>query len=106
MSQLGASALPPISEAAMPREVREGSAEDKQTYRAALGFERVLVAQLAEQMAKAAKAGAEDEDAPAGQNVYEEMLTDALADGVIAGGGLGLAPDLYRTLRQGKEESK
>ena len=99
MSQLGASALPPVSEAAMPREVREGSPEDKQTYRAALGFERMLVQQLAEQMAKAAKAGAEDEDAPAGQGVYEEMLSDALADSVVAGGGLGLANELYKTLR-------
>jgi Rod binding domain-containing protein len=100
MTQLGAAALPPVSEAALPREVREGSAEDKKTYRAALGFERMLVHQLAEQMAKAAKAGAEDEDAPAGQNVYEEMLSDALADSVVAGGGLGLASELYKTLRK------
>ena len=100
MSQIGAAALPPITEAAMPREVREGSAEDKKTYRAALGFERMLVHQLAEQMAKASKAGAEDEDAPAGQSVYEDMLSDALADGVIAGGGLCLASELYKTLRK------
>ena len=99
MSLDGLQSLPPLAEAALPREVREGSAEDRKMYRAALGFERMLVHQLAEQMAKAAKAGAEDEDAPAGQGVYEEMLSDALADSVVAGGGLGLANELYKTLR-------
>jgi hypothetical protein len=43
-------ALPPISDAALPRDVRAGSAEDKQAYKAALGFEQVLLGQLVKEM--------------------------------------------------------
>ena len=42
-------ALPAIPESALPRDVRAGSAADRRDYRTALGFERLLVAQLVEQ---------------------------------------------------------
>ena len=88
--------LPSVSDAALPREVRDGSADDKKAYRAALGFERMLVAQLTEQLSDSATGSEEESSTPA---PYREMLSDALADGVIAGGGLGLAEQLYRGMR-------
>ena len=95
--------LPAVDRAALPPEVRRGSAEDQQAYRAALGFERMLVKQLVQSMNRAGEAaggGEEDEGTFAGSNAaYRDLLTDSLADNVIRGGGLGLAEDLYRTLR-------
>ncbi len=94
------SALPSVPDSALPRAVREGSPADKQSYKAALGFERMLLHQLAEQIAEAAQAasGGEDEQS-AGMGAYQGMLADSLADAVTAGGGLGLARDLYSSLR-------
>ena len=103
---MSSTALPPINEAALPREVREGSVEDKNTYKAALGFERMLLHQLAEQIAEAAQAASgSEEEQSAGMGAYQGMLADSLADAVTAGGGLGLAKNLYSSMRPA-EESK
>ena len=99
MSLDGLQSLPPLAEATLPREVREGSAEDRKMYRAALGFERMLVSQLTERMTDAAQSGSGDDSQPAGLGAYRDMLAGALADAVAAGGGLGLARELYSTLR-------
>jgi hypothetical protein len=98
--------LPIVSEAALPREVRQGSAEDRQAYRAALGFERLLVEQLTRTLASGAGVGgsgaAADDgtrggDATAG--TYGELLSNAMADGIVAAGGTGMAGALYRAMR-------
>ena len=47
-------ALPAISDALLPREVRAGSTADKQAYKAALGFEQVLLGELVKEMAPVA----------------------------------------------------
>ena len=104
-------ALPALNPALVPAEVRKGTREDQQAYRAALGFERMLVLQLARSLNATAEGDGAGEDSGEGglsavSSAYRDMLPDAMADGVIAGGGLGLAPELYRTLRQGKEEGK
>ena len=64
--------------------------QDKQVLSAALGFERMLVAQLAKSLLP------QDDDAEA--SPYADALPGALADGIEQVGGLGLAPELARTL--------
>ena len=88
----GLSALP-IGPTALPREVRQGTPEQQGAYRAALGFERVLVGQLLRSLGDGAL-GAGDETPAA----YKELLPDAMTDSLMSNGGIGLARDLYKTL--------
>ena len=91
MSVSGLSGLPQVSEAALPAAVRNGSAKDKEAYKAALGFEQVLLGQLVKSMAA---------DGPLSEGPYAAPVQDALSGGLISGGGLGLATDLYRALKE------
>jgi Rod binding domain-containing protein len=93
------SGLPGIAPAAaaLPAEVREAGPAAQQEYRTALAFERVLLAQLTESLQSTAS-GSDDEQGGAG-GAYREMLPGAMADALVAGGGTGLASDLYRALR-------
>ncbi len=88
MSPIGS--LPAVAEAALPRDVRAGSAEDKRAYKAALGFERMLVAQLAEQ------AMPQSEDA----GPYGGVVQDAFADALMHAGGLGLAGQIHAQIKE------
>ena len=100
----GASALPPVDQALLPAEVRNGSAKDKKAYQAALGFERVLLAELTKAMAETAKPadGGEEDGQPqdAASSFYMQMLPDQLADSIVSGGGIGLAQSLYRSIKE------
>ena len=100
----GAAALPPINEAALPAAVRNGSAEDKKTYQAALGFERVLLGELTKAMADTAQpAGGSEDDGQskdAASSMYLQMLPDQLADAMMQGGGMGLAQDFYKSTKE------
>ena len=91
MSVPGLSGLPQVSEAALPAAVRNGSAKDKEAYKAALGFEQILLGQLVKSMAS---------DGPLSEGPYAAPVQDALSAGLISGGGLGLATDLYRALKE------
>jgi len=82
-------ALPPIDRSLLPADIRNGSQERRQTYTAALGFERMLVSELAKSMSKTAQDDSESADAAT--STYRDMLPNAMADGIVAGGGLGLA---------------
>jgi Rod binding domain-containing protein len=86
------SALPAVADAALPRAVRAGSDADKRAYKAALGFEKVLLGQLVKEMTAATPSLTEG---PRGDAVTEAM-TDALANA----GGIGLAPQLFTTLQR------
>jgi hypothetical protein len=88
MSGLGA--LPPVADSALPREVRAGSEADRTAYKAALGFERLLVVQLAEEMTR----GSSLEDGP-----RAGVIADGMADALQHAGGLGLAPQLYAAMK-------
>ena len=103
ISPTGASALPQIETAALPPEVRKGTPKQQQAYKAALGFERMLVRQLVESMTKSAEAvsGEEGSGESAATSTYKGMYADALADNVARGGGLGLARDLYTSIQGG-----
>jgi len=82
--------LPPVPDSALPRDVRAGSAQDKQAYRTALGFERLLVAQLVERAMPA------DEDA----GPRDAAVHEAFADALMTAGGLGLARQIHDQIRR------
>ena len=88
MSTLGA--LPSVPLSALPAEVRRGSAEDQKAYKAALGFERLLLQNFVEDMTKA---GGMD-DSP-----YASQVQDGMSDALMSGGGLGLGEQLFHALR-------
>jgi Rod binding domain-containing protein len=60
--------------------------------KAALGFERMMLTQLTEQLAKSAMP--DDAQAGAATQTYKSMLPGALADAMVAAGGVGLAANL------------
>jgi Rod binding domain-containing protein len=98
--------LPPIDASLLPAEVRNGSANDKKTYAAALGFERTLLGELTKSMAETAKPVDDGEDGDSqdsATSMYMDMLPDQLADGLQQNGGLGLAKTFYDSMKeQGK----
>ncbi len=77
--------LPSVPAAALPRDIREGTREDRRAYEAALGFERLLVAKLVE------TAMPSGEDA----SPHAAAVTGAFADGLMTAGGLGLARQIH-----------
>ena len=92
------SGMPAIDRSLLPADVRTGTKADRDTYVAALGFERQLVAQLAKQLADTTKSG-EDEQTSAATSTYKAMLPDALADAVFQAGGLGVARGIYDNMK-------
>jgi hypothetical protein len=83
--------LPAVPATALPAAVRDGSDDDKQAYKAALGFEQILLGQLVDEML------------PKGtltEGPYAQPMKDAFASGLIADGGLGLAVQLYPSLKK------
>jgi Rod binding domain-containing protein len=87
----------------VPADVRKAGKDAEETYRAALGFERMLTEQLTKTMSRASKALAGDDGEEGGETAataaYRDMLPGTLADAVTSAGGLGLAHDLYLTMR-------
>ena len=83
--------LPQVPVTALPAAVRNGSAEDKQAYKTALGFEQILLGQLVDDMLP-------EDVLP--QGPYSAPMKDAFTSGLIADGGLGLAAQLYPSLKK------
>ncbi len=80
--------LPPVDRAQLPADVRAASPARQDAYAGALGFERLLVQQLTESLASSAR------EALGGDSPYASLLPEAMADGVMNTGGLGLARQL------------
>lgn len=99
MTQIGSNGLPAIEPTALPADVREGSAERQERFKAALAFERVLVGQLTEKLF----AGASPEGGSAAVNIRRQQLPGALADSLIATGGLGIARQLDASWSTGEK---
>ena len=96
MSGLDAVSTPGI----VPADVRKAGAQAEQTYRAALGFERTLLEQLTKSLSKGTLDGdGEDGGESAATSAYRDMLPGTLADAVTGAGGLGLAHDLFLSMR-------
>ena len=87
----GLGGLDLVPESALPADVRAGTAKDKEAYKAALGFEQVLLGHLVKSLAA---------DGPLAEGPYAGPVQDALSSGLVADGGLGLATDLYRALKE------
>ena len=85
------SGLPSVADSALPAAVRNGSATDKQAYKAALGFEQMLVEQMVQTMA--------GEDGPLSQGPYAQQMQTTLSSAITGAGGLGLAQSLYKELK-------
>ena len=92
------SGLPPVDASALPADIRKGTQQQRQAYTAALGFERMLVAQLAKSLSDTTK-GEGDEQTSVASSTYRSMLPDALADGITSAGGLGLARQLTQEIK-------
>jgi Rod binding domain-containing protein len=87
------SAIPPIDQALLPADVRTGTPERRRQYDAALAFERQLVGELTKALADTAKP-ADGASTSAATKTYRDLLPGAMADAVMAEGGLGLAVQL------------
>ena len=90
--------IAPITPAAgaLPPEIRSAGTGVQEEYRSALAFERVLLGQVTQAMQSTIGG---PQGASAATAAHKNMLPDAIADAIIAGGGIGLASDLVRALR-------
>jgi hypothetical protein len=84
--------LPIVPETVLPPSVRDGSAQDKQQYRTALGFEQVLLGQLVQEMVP--------DDSELAQGPYADAVRDAFTQGITDAGGLGLGAQLFQTMQR------
>jgi Rod binding domain-containing protein len=95
--------------AVIPADVRKAGKDAEQSYRVALGFERTLLEQLTKSMSKdmvgmdsgsdSDSGDGEGSGASAATSAYTDMLPGTLADSVEGAGGLGLAHDLWLSMR-------
>jgi len=83
--------LPEVPTTALPASVRSGSAADKDAYKAALGFEQILLDQLVGEMLP---------EGTLTEGPYAAPMQDAFTTGLISNGGIGLAAQLYPSLRK------
>jgi Rod binding domain-containing protein len=94
----GATSIPAT---AIPAAVRKDGKDGIETYKAALGFEQMLVKQLTKSLSDSAALGGSTEEggekAPA---AYRDMVADQMAASIASAGGIGIADDLYKTLRK------
>lgn len=97
------STIGPIDQSLLPREIREGSKQQREAYTAALGFERQLVEQLTKQLATTTRTGGEDQQESAATKSYRDLMPGALADAVTAAGGLGLAAQIAQSITAQKQ---
>jgi hypothetical protein len=86
------SGLPDVPATALPAAVRDGSKDDRQAYKAALGFEQVLLNTLVGEMLP--------KDSTLTEGPYASSMQEAFTNGLIADGGIGLAAQLYPSLRK------
>jgi hypothetical protein len=83
--------LPEVPTTALPAAVRNGTQADKDAYKAALGFEQILLGQLVGEMLP---------EGALTEGPYAQPMQDAFTSGLIADGGIGLAAQLYPSLRK------
>jgi hypothetical protein len=81
--------LPEVPTTALPAAVRNGTQADKDAYKAALGFEQILLGQLVGDMLP---------EGTLTEGPYAQPMQDAFTSGLIADGGIGLAAQLYPSL--------
>ena len=113
MSSLPAANLPPIDQANLPAEIRNGNAQAKQAYQQALGFEDILMQQLTQQLADtvtspggdSSNSGDSSDSSPGGilgsdpsTNAFASLIPTTLTQSIMSSGGTGMAEQLARAL--------
>lgn len=104
----------PIDTTLLPPDVRAGGAKAQKLYASALDFEKLLTTQLTQSLASALSGSGSDDSADDASgdgsdgvtsggtdgtlSQLQSQLPAQLADAIQQGGGLGLAPVLYRAL--------
>ncbi len=89
----GSEALPPLAPGAIPPSVRARGPDAIDDFRAALGFERILLTELL--------SGALPEPEELA-DPRMSMLPETLADAIVAQGGIGVAAELGGALERGR----
>lgn len=101
----------PIDAAQMPADVRKAGPKAEQLYETAVGFEQVLLQQLTQEL-QATTGGADgsgldgsgssdgsgDSSDPS-TSLMTQLLPDTLAQGLTGSGGIGIARELYDSMR-------
>jgi Rod binding domain-containing protein len=100
--------LPVLNQTLEPAWVRHGSAATQKSYQTALTFEEMLVEQLSKSLTATSglegESGQEGESSTGGGSAtgaaspLSSMLPQALTNGVMSAGGLGLAAQMTRQL--------
>src|SRR6185312_1365630 len=101
------SGLPPIDQSQLPAGVRNATPARKQAYEAGLGFEQLLVQQLSQSLVDSTNDTSSDDGTDStgstgglgGGSPYASLLPDALSQGVMSAGGLGLARQLMDAIQ-------
>lgn len=93
----------PIDSALLPADVRSGGPEARKLYASALAFEKVLTTELSKSLTAAmgktdGDGGDEDDGGLGSGHQLSEQLPAQFASALEQGGGLGLAPALYRAM--------
>ena len=83
--------LPQVPTSALPASVRDGSKADREAYTAARGFEQILLGQLVGEMLP---------EGEMTEGARAAAMQEAFTSGLIANGGIGLAAQLYPSLRK------
>jgi Rod binding domain-containing protein len=80
-----------INDASLPAEIRRGTTQQKQDFKAALGFEQMLVGQLVKSMVGT--------DGPLAEGPYASEMQDTMSSALVGGTGFGLAQQLYKEMQ-------
>jgi Rod binding domain-containing protein len=99
--------LPPIDLSLVPAAVRKAGDGEVTKYESALSFEGMLDQQLAKSLTSTLQGSSDDgsddssddgSSTDAATSLTLQMLPQALSQGIVADGGLGLAGQLYTAL--------
>jgi hypothetical protein len=95
-----------VAGASVPAAVREEGADAVQGFRAALQFESLLLKQMLAEALPESPAGGSEEEGFGGEGgafaatPTPVSLPETVAESVVAGGGLGLAQQLYTSFER------
>jgi Rod binding domain-containing protein len=81
----------PVATAVLPADIRAAGASEVKDYKAALGFEQMLVSQLVKGMVS--------ESSALGEGPYASTMQDGLTSALVGGHGLGLARQIYKEMQ-------
>ena len=81
----------PISTTTLPADIRAAGTPAIKQYKAALGFEQMLVGQLVKSMVS--------ESSDLGKGPYADSMQDSLTSALTSGQGMGLARQIYKEMQ-------